>query len=131
MTDAAALRPNLPERCRAKIDRVYGDRRRTFSAAIPFVRTDAKMILEGLRNAVGQFFGAGHNEAQASEILGGAAAGVGIYESPRGGEDGDRGFVFKRPRDARIQGVRVKNDPAAAGAGHAKRPPKAVRGEEK
>src|SRR5204863_7579407 len=97
MTDAAALRPNLPERCRAKIDRVYGDRRRTFSAAIPFVRTDAKMILEGLRNADGQFFGAGHNEAQASEMLGDAAAGVGNQERWRGQHHGVRRFVAEPP----------------------------------
>src|SRR5437867_12006837 len=100
MTDAAALRPNLPERCRAKIDRVYGDRRRTFSAAIPFVRSDADMILEGLRNAVGQFFGAGHNEAQASEILGGAAAGVGSQERWRRAQDGERVLVVHGPEYA-------------------------------
>src|SRR5881296_788869 len=131
MTDAAALRPNLPERCRAKIDRVYGDRRRTFSAAIPFVRTDAKMILEGLRNAVGQFFGAGHNEAQASEILGGAAAGVGIQERRRGEQHGDRVFVDKRPDDARIEGIRMKNDADAGGRGQTKRPRKSERVKER
>src|SRR2546430_9977501 len=113
MTDAAALGPNLPEGWRAKIDRVYGDRRRTFSAAIPFVRTDAKMILEGLRNAVGQFFGAGHNEAQASEILGGAAAGGGVRGRPPGGPPGERAIVFTSPRDARSAGVVPKKTPRA------------------
>src|SRR5260370_4393600 len=73
VADAAALRPDLAERRRAKIDGVYRDNRRTFGAAVALVRTDAKMILEGLRNPVGQFFGTSHNQAQAAELFRGTA----------------------------------------------------------
>ena len=93
MADAPALRPNLPERCRAEINRIHGDRRRTLRAAIAFMRTDSKMILERLRNAVRQFFRTGHDEAQASEVLRRAAARVGIQERRRRKKHGDRVFV--------------------------------------
>ena len=52
MADAAALGAHLPEGSRAKIGGVDRDRRRTFRAAVTFMRPDAEVILESLRNTI-------------------------------------------------------------------------------
>src|SRR5262249_54345837 len=96
MSDAAALGANLTERGSAKIDDVDGDCRGTLSTAIAFVGADAEVVLEGLRNAVGQFLGARHHESQAAKLLRSATACVSIQECRGGEQHGNRVFADER-----------------------------------
>src|SRR5689334_12859433 len=105
MTDAAALCANLSECGGAKVGGVHGDCGRTFRAAVAFVRPEAEVILERLRNAVGQFLRARHHETQASEIFRRAAARVSVQEGWRGEQHGYRVFADERADHPRIERV--------------------------
>ena len=64
MADASSLCAHLPERGGAKIGGVHGDCGRTFRAAVAFMRADAEVFFEGLRNAIRQFLCAHQHIAQ-------------------------------------------------------------------
>src|SRR5205807_6339524 len=121
MANAAPLGAHLTERSGAKIRGIDGDRGRTFRAAVAFVRANAETIFEGLRNAFRELFGTSHDEAQAAEIFGRAAACVSVQERGCGEQHGYRVLANERPDHARIERVRMKHYTDARGGGKAER----------
>ena len=83
MADLAALGADLAETRGAEVARVHRHGRRAFGQAIAFERADAELVLKRLRDAVGQFLRAGHDELQAAEIFRFAAADVHLQERRR------------------------------------------------
>ena len=95
------------------------------------MRANTEVIFESLRNAVRQFFRAGHNKAQAAEIFRRAAARVSVQEGRRRKQHGDRVLVDKSADDARIERIRVEDHADAGGGGQAKRAGKTKRVKER
>src|SRR5690348_13920603 len=92
MADFAAFAANLAEAGGAIVVGVDSDGGGTFRAAVSFKRADAEAVFKSQSDALGQFFRADEDELQAAEILGLAAANIGLEESGRGEEKSD--FVF-------------------------------------
>ena len=69
MADLAALAPDLSKTRGAEIVRVYGNHGGAFRGAIPFQRPDPKLVVKSSREPLGQFFRAGHEQAQTAEIF--------------------------------------------------------------
>src|SRR5262249_55614907 len=89
MADGAALGTDLAECGGAEVGAIDGDDRGTLGAAIAFEWTNAEAVFEGLRDALGEFFRASHDEAEAAEIFRLAAARVSVEEGGRSEQHGD------------------------------------------
>ena len=93
MADGAAFGADLTEAGGAVIVGVDADGGGAFGAAVAFEGADAEVFFKGEGEAVGEFFGAGHDEAEAAEIGGGAAAQIDLEEGGGGEEEGDGVFA--------------------------------------
>src|SRR5579862_39416 len=121
MANAAALGPHLAEERGAKIHSVHSDDRRAFSAAIAFERPDAELVLEGFSDLSRQFFRAGNDVAEAAEIFGSAALGVGAEKRGCREKQGDAVLGNESANGARIERIGMVNGADADGGGQAQR----------
>jgi len=114
MADGATLGADLTEVGGAEVVSVDGDHRGAFRAAVTLEWAKAEVIFEGLRDALGKFFGAGKNDAQAAKSFGRAAAGVGVEEGWCGKQHSDSKFADQGADGLSIERTDVK-DHADAG----------------
>src|SRR5580704_370912 len=109
MADGATLGADLTEVGGAEVVRVDGDHRRAFGAAVTFERAETKVIFEGLGDALGEFLGAGKNDAQAAKGLGRATAGVGVEEGWSGKQHGDGKLADQRADSLGVERTDVEH----------------------
>ena len=109
MADFPAFGADLLEPGGAEIRRVHRHHRRAFGAAVTFERADAEMFLERRGQPVGQFFRAGHHQAQAAEIRRRAAAQVELQKRRRGQQEGDLVLADERADGLRVERIRMIN----------------------
>src|SRR5437879_7660108 len=98
MPNFAALGADLAKPSGTEIVSVDRHRGPTFSAAVGFEGANAKAFLKGRSEAFGQFFGAGHHDAQAAEVFRRTRPQVELQERRRGQQKSDAITADERDR---------------------------------
>src|SRR2546422_4573301 len=107
LADLAALGAYLAEAGSAEVARIHADHRGALGAAIALERADAKGLLEGQGEPLRQLFGADQHVLQAAEILGQAAAQVGLQECRCGQQKRDAVIAHQLADRGQVKGARM------------------------
>src|SRR5260370_38431946 len=90
-----------------------GHHRRACRAAVALEERNAKLILKGLNDAPRQLSRARQYKLHAAEIFRRATANISLQKSRRGHHEGDGIFLRQRADDARIQRIRMEDNPCS------------------
>src|SRR5260370_36769890 len=117
MADSSALRAYLPKAGGTEVACIDADDRGAFRAAVALERANAEAILECQSHAFRELFRAHDDVLQAAEIVGLAAAHVGLQKRWSGQEKGHSVAAHQRSNRAEVQRVRMIDDANAKRGG--------------